>query len=192
MAHGVKSFDPLRYALCDFSFHLALSPLRFATEEKKAMIRTNLFSCLILFTALSLLNNCGSSPEVSATASTITITAREMPSETPVFGIHADIILPAGATVKASQHPPEIDSGIIETSDPNSIYCIGTYSPANNVVSLYLMKATSIQNGDFIKVKYEIANGAFPSAGDFSVANLKTYDMNGAVITGLSSTVSIN
>jgi hypothetical protein len=100
--------------------------------------------------------------------------------------------LPAGISVKASQSAPQTDPGVVVASGnaAGAELVIGTYSAANNTVSLSVIKSSGIAVGEFATVNCDIAAGVFPASGDFSVSNLTAVDSNGAAVTGLTASFS--
>jgi hypothetical protein len=103
--------------------------------------------------------------------------------------VQAILRLPAGVSVKAAQSAPQTDTGVVAASgNAGAELVLGTYSPANNTVSFSVIKSSGFVVGEFATVKCDIAAGAFPASGDFSVTNLTAVDTNGAAITGLTAT----
>ncbi len=130
------------------------------------------------------------SSKASKSAATATA-SRGTASSTPIGGLQATLTLPSGVSVKATQNAPQTDDGVVAASGEaaNAELVLGTYSTSSNAVTVYVSKSAGIAVGEFATVNCDIASGSFPTAADFSVVtNLSAWDVNGAVITGLTAT----
>src|SRR5512143_887519 len=112
------------------------------------------------------------------TTAVVKIATQGTPSNSPISGVQAILHLPAGVSVKAAQSAPQTDPGVVAASGnaAGSEPVLGTYSIANNAVSLSVIKAPGFTVGEFTTVNCDIAAGSFPTAADFSVSNLAVFD----------------
>lgn len=125
------------------------------------------------------------------TTAVIKIATQGTPSNSPISGVQAVLHLPAGVSVKAAQSA-QTDTGVVAASGnaAGAELVLGTYSAANNSVSLSVVKSTGFAAGEFVTVDCDIAAGSFPISADFNVSDLAAFDANGAVVTGLTVTFS--
>jgi hypothetical protein len=138
----------------------------------------------------------GNSAPPQPSTAVIKVAAQGTPSNSPISGIQVILHLPAGVSVKSAQSAPQTDPGVV-TATGNAAgaeLVIGTYSVANNTLSLSVIKSSGFAAGEFATVNCDIAAGTFPVAADFSLSNLAPFDTNGAAVTGLTAafTASIN
>jgi hypothetical protein len=95
-------------------------------------------------------------------------------------------------SVKAAQSAPQTDPGVVAASGnaTGAELVIGTYSASNKTVSLSVIKSSGFSVGEFATVSCDISAGTFPTSTDFSVTNFTAFDTNGAVVTGLTATIT--
>ena len=128
-----------------------------------------------------------------ATNAVIKISTMGNPSNNPLDGAQAIVHLPAGVSVKATTNPPQTDQNVVIASGsaiPADLV-FGVYSAASGTVAVYVSKAVGFSVGEFVTVNSDIAAGVTPLASDFSVSDLVVYDTNGALITGLTPSISV-
>ena len=115
---------------------------------------------------------------------------------TTICGIDVTVNLASGVTVR-STNPPQVDSGVITPSGVAGSGTIATavYSAATNTqpgkLRVLLANANGLTTGEFCTVNADIASGATPASGEFSISNFSASDSSGNVISGISPTYSV-
>lgn len=120
-------------------------------------------------------------------------------SGTQIGAVDATVNLPAGVTVQSTPDSVNaavlvMNAGVVAASGvvsaATNTYMLGVYTaatataPGKVVIKQVITRGCGI--GEFVTVNCDVAAGAFPTAADFSVTDFKAYDLNGAVITGLT------
>jgi hypothetical protein len=116
------------------------------------------------------------------------------PSSQPLYGVQVTLALPAGVTVVADGTGATND-GVVTASGAAagaSTAVTGHYSSASGTIQIDIAKATGFGTGQFATVTCSISKGYSPKASDFGTSNFKAVDQNGAEITGLSISYSVD
>lgn len=165
------------------------------------MKKFTLSGFLVLLFILSLLAACGhkSHDQAQPTQAVITLsTSGSIPAGTLIYGAQATLKLPAGVTAKASPsnvNPMTMvtDSGVVVATGTSvgaenvlATYATLTTTPATHSVEVYVTKSSGFSTGDFVTIHCDITAPAKPSVADFSIADFKAVDQNGATLTGLT------
>jgi hypothetical protein len=122
---------------------------------------------------------------------------------TKIRGIEVTVVLPPGVTVKATSLPAT-DTGVVVLSgatataaftaanagllNPTVIYTPAT-ATAPGTVKILIPSAADFDLGEYVTVNTNIAAGSFPAATDFALTGFTAVDLNGAPITGVTSTI---
>jgi hypothetical protein len=169
------------------------------------MKKTILSGLLILIIALFTIAGCKTGNDINhqqPTTATLKISSQgALASGTQIGAADVTVLLPSGVTVQAT--PDSINPNVLVTnsdvvvasgvvSAATNTYMIGTYTAATAAAPGKLVIKQVITNGcgigEFVTVNCNVAAGSFPTAAAFNIplADFKVYDLNGAVITGLT------
>lgn len=172
------------------------------------MKKISLSSLLIFALGLTMLSACGggssssSDPQQSGpTTAVIKIgTTGTLGSGSLISGITVTGVLPAGVTVKATPDPttPSVlvtDPGVVVASGVTGTSAttpINTFNAADRTVGINLVDPDGFGIGQFVTVNCDIASGATPTAGSFGITYFYPVDQNGAVISTLTPTFTVD
>jgi len=158
-----------------------------------------LITCFILVSLVACGGGGGGSAPVQPTKAVITLSMTgTLPAGTLIYGVQATVNLPAGVTAKASpssSNPQAMvtDAGVASASGQAAgaetvlaSYLTSSTTPTTHKVALYMAKSGGFSVGEFGVVNCDITAGYFPTAADFTVTDLMTFDSNGLTIPGLS------
>ncbi len=164
------------------------------------MKKYHVIKILCLLSALTVLSHCGggsggggggtttSGDSSQSVTAVVRLGIASQPTGT-VCAVQAIVHLPSGVTVKATQNPPQTDTGVVTSSGADLV--MGIYSSASGTVSVYVAKASGITVSEFAQLNGDVASGNSPNAADFSVSDLSAWDENGALISGLTPTFTV-
>ena len=155
---------------------------------------------ILFFLVLPLnLPACGSkssnTPGDQPATATVKLMTQGTPSGSSIAGVEAVLHLPPGVSVKATQNPPQTDTGVVAasgvaaTAGANTI--IGTYLASSNTLTVLIPNATDFGVGEFATVTCDIAAGKTMTTSNAGVTNLSVWDINGALVTGLTASFSV-
>jgi hypothetical protein len=148
---------------------------------------------------VALLSACGSSPETAPAKSSIkaVIKASALTANMNIAGINLSISVPVGVA------PPLLPDGTVDpsatveitSSSPQSQTLPGaTYTPATatapGVLAISAIIASGFQATDTITLHLNVTPGIVPVQSDFNLKTFEAFDTNGAVVTGLSPTLT--
>ncbi len=140
-----------------------------------------------------------SSPALPASATVKITSTGTIGSGAKIGGVRVRLVLPKGVTVKATPDSRNTsvlvtDAGVVTTSGvATGANNIATYAATpSGVVLIHLAHSTGFGTGEFVTVLCDVAGGTLPKKDDFSVAEFKAVDLNGAWISGLTSELSVD
>ena len=109
-----------------------------------------------------------------------------------ISGLQATLHLPAGVSVKATASAPETDSGVVSASGAAAAadLVLGAYSASRQTVTVHVVKSSGLGVGEFATIICDIARGNSPKPTDFSISDVSVWDTNGALITGMSASLT--
>jgi len=131
----------------------------------------------------------GTSGTQLPTSAVVRIGTEGTPSNSPINGVQANLHLPAGVSVKATQNAPQTDAGVVLSTGADLV--MGIYSMATGTVSIYVAKTSGIAVGEFATINCDIDMHGFTGLTDLSVTGLEARDTNGNLISGLTTTFSV-
>jgi len=149
---------------------------------------------------VTMMNSCGrnggdaGSPAATPAAATVKL---NFSGTTPVYGIVATVVLPAGVTLKSTANPPQTDSEVVIASGATvtNTLVAATYTAATNssaaAARVVIVNANGFSAGEFCTVNADIAAGSAPTASDFTLENFAASDSEGAVISGITPSYTV-
>jgi hypothetical protein len=171
------------------------------------MKKTSISSLSILILGLTILSACGggsssSAPQPSGpTTAVIKIqTTGILGSGTLISGITVTGVLPAGVSVKATpdaQNPSVLvtNPGVVLVSGvtgSNAQAPINTFNPTDRTLGINVVDQDGFGIGEFVTVHCDIASGTTTTAGGFGITDFVYKDLNGALISGLTPTFTVD
>jgi len=141
----------------------------------------------------------GSSPP--PTKAKLTLLSQSSTAGTKISSIEVTVVLPAGVTVKATSLPAT-DTGVVVLSGATAtpaftaanaglLNLTGTYTPATatapGTVKILIPSAVDFDLGEYVTVNADITAGTVPVATDFNLTDFVAFNINGAPITGVTS-----
>lgn len=120
-----------------------------------------------------------------------------------INGIKVVLSLPSGITVRSTSDDvnPSVqvtDAGVVAASGvaKDAMAPIATYRVASGAapgkVTISLISAGGFGTGEFVTITRDIADGYYPKAADFRVADFKVVDLNGTPIGGLTAKLAVD
>jgi hypothetical protein len=165
---------------------------------------SGIFVAMVFMTLFGCGGGGGSTPP--PTKAKLTLLSQSAAAGTKIRGIEVTVELPAGVTVKATPsaiNPAklETDAGVVVLSgatvaDPaafGQLKPIGVYTPATattpGTVFISLAAQADFNPGEYVTVNADIAAGTIPVATGFKLTGFTAVDLNGAVISGVTSSI---
>lgn len=154
----------------------------------------NLF-CLL---TIVLLTSCGSSPHPQMNTVKAVIKTSELTADKNIAGIELKITLPAGVTPTFLPNR-EVDpvSTVIISSPvpanqklPAAVFTSAT-ATAPAQLEIFAIDAAGFTKDDTITISLNVAEGKTPILADFKLLSFVARDIDGAVVTGLTPTLTI-
>jgi hypothetical protein len=150
------------------------------------------------YTTAAITDACTVSASFSPTTAVIKISTQGTLA-TALSGVEITLDLPAGATI-ATNSDGSVASGAVVASGvaQNNSSVVPTYTAASGSSGAKLdiivtsLSAAGFGTGEFATVTVNIGSGYNPQATDFSLTNLKPYDISKiSLVTGLTANLSV-
>lgn len=154
------------------------------------------FYSVLALMCIALLSACGDAAQpTKANTMKAVIKSSALTAGLNVAGVYLTITLPPGVA------PPLLADGSADPTGTVEITSSGlgnlpgaTYTPATATASAQLAISATVASGfsvtDQITIHLKVAAGAVPVESDFKLLSFDAYDINGALVTGLTPTLT--
>jgi hypothetical protein len=117
-----------------------------------------------------------------------------LPPGSTIGGIDVVLNLPPGVTAKADKTGATQAGVVVPSGVAQGAISVAKFTPGEGAaagqVRIAIIKTDGFGAGEFVRVKLDV-NGSPPRESDFSTAGLSVTDINGATISGLTATPSL-
>jgi hypothetical protein len=163
-------------------------------------------SGMFLVAAVLALFGCGGGGGASQPTTATLKLLSQGTAGTKIRGIEVTVVLPQGVSVNANASA--VNPAVLETNvgvvvlsgatvvDPaafGQLKPVGIYTPATATtpgkVALTLPAQADFNLGEYVTVNAVIAAGSIPTAANFSLTGFTAVDLNGAAISGVTSSI---
>jgi hypothetical protein len=157
------------------------------------------FNYILILMFIVLLPGCGDTQHSSSTGRTIKAVIKQtaLTANLNIAGIDLAITVPVGVYPKLSTDGT-VDAAatvvITSSAAPNQSLPGATYIPATvsapGKLTISAIVASGFKADDEITIHLDVASGITPVESDFQLLTFDAFDINGALVTGLSPTLT--